>query len=365
MSDAVFIEFGINILTTAYITHPRFIEHTLPGHPEFAGRVQAIWRELDSAGLTQRMNALVPQSISTDLLLNVHSRHYLDTLQWITDSHKEMLLLEPSTYFGPESLEIARLAAAGTVQAVDEVLSGRAANALAVVRPPGHHAVQDQAMGFCIFGNVALATKYAQQAYQLERIMIVDFDVHHGNGTQDMLYDDPKALFISTHQYPFYPGTGALHDTGKGPGKGYTINIPLQAGHGDNNYAAIFQDIIWPAAERYKPQFIVVSAGFDAHWDDPLAHMRLSLTGYAHLSRELIHMADSYCDGKIAFVLEGGYNLQALAHGIRNVAHALLGDDDISDPLGPAPGQPEPPVAPLIAEVRRIHGLDHRPVNGR
>lgn len=344
-------------MTTAYVTHPRFVEHTLAGHPEFAGRVQAVWRELDSAGLASRMSALVPQFIHTDLLLNVHSRHYLDTLQWITEAHQEMLLLEPSTYFGPASLEIARLAAGGVVQAVDAVLSGRAKNALAVVRPPGHHAVPDQAMGFCIFGNVAIAARYAQQAYQLERILIVDFDVHHGNGTQDMLYDDPKALFISTHQYPFYPGTGALHETGTGAGKGYTINIPLQAGHGDHNYATIFQDIIWPAAERYKPQFMVVSAGFDAHWDDPLANMRLSLTGYAHLTRELIRIAETFCEGKIAFVLEGGYNLQALAHGIRNVAHALLGDDDVSDPLGPAPSHREPPIAPLIAEVKRIHGL--------
>lgn len=344
-------------MTTAYVTHPRFIEHTLPGHPEFAGRMEAIWRELDSAGLTQRMTATLPQPIDMDLLLNVHSRHYLDTLQWITESHRGMLMLEPSTYFGPDSLEIARLSADGAVKAADEVLSGRAKNALAVIRPPGHHAVQDQAMGFCIFGNVAIAAKHAQQAYRLERILIVDFDVHHGNGTQDMLYDDPKALFISTHQYPFYPGTGALHDIGAGSGKGYTINLPLQAGHGDDSYAAIFEDIIWPAAERYKPQFVMVSAGFDAHWDDPLAHMRLSLTGYTHLTRELIRMADIYADGKIAFILEGGYNLQVLAHGVRNVAHALLGDEEISDPLGPAPSRPEPPIAPLISEVKRIHGL--------
>jgi acetoin utilization deacetylase AcuC-like enzyme len=348
---------GQNTLTTAYITHPHFVQHTIDGHPEFAGRVQAIWRELDAAGLSTRMQSLVAQPITTDLLLNVHSRHYLDTLQWITESHRGMVMLEPSTYFGPDSLETARLAAGGVVQAVDEVLSGRADNTLAVVRPPGHHAVQDQAMGFCIFGNVALATKFAQQTHHLERILIVDFDVHHGNGTQDMLYDDPKTLFISTHQYPFYPGTGALHDTGTGSGKGCTINIPLQAGHGDRSYAAIFQDIIWPAAERYKPQFILVSAGFDAHWDDPLANMRLSLTGYAHLTHELMRMADTYCDGKIAFVLEGGYNLQALAHGVRNTAHALLGDNDISDPLGPAPGWPEPSINSLIAEVRRIHAL--------
>ena len=236
--------------------------------------------------------------------------------------------------------------------------SGRADNALAVVRPPGHHAIHDNAMGFCIFGNVALAARYACETHNLERIMIVDYDVHHGNGTQALLYDDPRTLFVSTHQYPFYPGTGGMRETGIQAGKGYTVNIPLSAGHGDENYAAIFRDIIWPLADRYQPQLLVVSAGFDAHWDDPLAHMNLSLMGYANLTRELIKMAAKHCDGKIVFVMEGGYNLQVLAHGVRNIAHALLSDDDISDPPGPSPHQREPAIAKLISEIKRIHQLE-------
>ncbi|MAS34605.1 MAG: histone deacetylase [Anaerolineaceae bacterium] len=344
-------------MTTAYITHPRYADHTYAGHPEHAGRIQAVWQELDSAGLTARMKAVTPQPADQDLILTVHTRHYLDKLQWVTQSHPETVLLNPDTYFGPHSLDIARLAVGGVVTAVNEVLSNRADNALAVVRPPGHHALADNAMGFCLFGNVAIAAKYAQQAHHLERVMIVDFDVHHGNGTQDMLYDDPKALFVSTHQSPFYPGTGSLQETGRGTGTGFTVNIPLRAGHGDTSYNSIYEDAIWPLARRYQPQLMLVSAGFDAHWDDPLAHMQLSLAGYANLTRQLMAMAQEVCDGKIVFVLEGGYNLDVLAHGVRNVAHALLGDSDVSDPIGPAPDPHEPAIDPLIATVRRIHGL--------
>ncbi len=345
------------IVTTVYSTHPLYVEHTLADHPEFAGRIKSVWQELDSAGLTARMQLLTPDPADDELILKLHTRHYLENLKWVVGAHQDMVLLNPDTYFGPMSLDIARLAVGGVVQAVDEVVVGRATNALAVVRPPGHHAVSDNAMGFCIFGNVALAAHHACTTNALERVMIVDYDVHHGNGTQALLYDDPNTLFVSLHQYPFYPGTGALQEIGSRAGMGYTVNIPLNAGHGDQNYTTIFREIIWPLADRYKPQLLVVSAGFDAHWDDPLAHMNLSLTGYAYLTRELIAMAEKHCDGKIVFVLEGGYNLQALAHGVRNVAHALLGDDDISDPLGPSPQQREPATAAVIAEVKRVHQL--------
>jgi acetoin utilization deacetylase AcuC-like enzyme len=334
------------------------MDHTLPGHPEHAGRIKAVWDELDSTGLSARMRTITSAAADDDLILKLHTAHYLDTLKWVTSAHQEVVLLNPDTYFGPASLETARLAVGGVVQAVDEVISGRAMNALAVVRPPGHHAVRDSAMGFCIFGNVALAARFACETHGLERIMIVDYDVHHGNGTQALLYDDPHTLFVSTHQSPFYPGSGDIRETGTRKGQGYTVNIPLSAGNGDTNYLAIFREIIWPLADRYKPQLLVVSAGFDAHWDDPLANMNLSLTGYAYLTRELIHMAEKHCNGKIVFVLEGGYNLQALAHGVCNIAHALLGDDVIHDPLGPSPLQREPATAALIAEIKRIHQLD-------
>jgi acetoin utilization deacetylase AcuC-like enzyme len=211
-------------------------------------------------------------------------------------------------------------------------------------------------MGFCLLGNIAIAARHAQTAHKIERVMIVDFDVHHGNGTQDMFYNDDSVLFISTHQYPYYPGTGNFNETGTGSGKGYTINIPLPARNGDQNYALVYEQIIWRAARRFQPQLILVSAGFDAHFTDPLAMMRLSLTGYAHLTRELIRMAEELSNGKIVFVMEGGYDLDTLAHGMCNITYALLGNDTIIDPLGVRHDH-EPDITPLVERLQQIHNL--------
>ena len=345
-------------MTTAYITHPRYTEHHLAGHPEHAGRIRAVWSELDKQGLSVRMKKVDAPAVPEEWILSVHTPKYLELLHWIEQNPpKGVHHLDPDTYAGTTSFEVAKLSAGGVVQAVDEVLSGKANNALAAMRPPGHHAMADHAMGFCLLGNLPIATRYAQKQFGVERVMIVDFDVHHGNGTEAMLYDDPTTLFISTHQYPFYPGTGAVTDTGTGKGTGYTINIPLAAGHGDASYKAIYEAIIWSAAERFKPELIIVSAGFDAHWLDPIAGMRLTLTGYAHLTRELIKMADRLCGGKIVFAMEGGYNLDALSHGMANIAYALLGEETISDPLGLPKDSREPDVKPLIAQIKQIHGL--------
>jgi acetoin utilization deacetylase AcuC-like enzyme len=186
--------------------------------------------------------------------------------------------------------------------------------------------------------------------------MIVDYDVHHGNGTQDIFYEDGSVLFVSTHQYPFYPGSGALRDTGRGAGAGTTANIPLPAGHGDSSYTAIYERFLMPLARRFRPQLILVSAGFDAHHVDPIAMMRLTHPGYALLTRQLKQLADELCGGKIVFVMEGGYDVQALAHGMRNVAHVLLNEDNISDPYGAAPGH-DPDAARLIDQLLEEHGF--------
>ena len=216
----------------------------------------------------------------------------------------------------------------------------------------------DHGMGFCLLGNVGIAVRYAQKQYGLERILIVDYDVHHGNGTEAMFYDDPSVLFISTHQYPLYPGTGALTDTGSGKGQGFTINIPLPGGSGDANYRQVFEQIVWQAAERFQPQLILVSAGFDAHWADPLAGMYLSLTGYAYLANEVLRMAERFCGGKIVFVMEGGYNLNALSGGMSDIARLLLGDAPI-DPLGPAPHHHrEPDISALLEALKKLHRLE-------
>jgi len=267
-----------------------------------------------------------------------------------------MVMFDSDTYALPQSYEIAKLAAGGVLTAVDAVMTGEADNGLAAVRPPGHHATPERAMGFCLLSNIAIAARHAQDQYDIKRVMIVDFDVHHGNGTQDVFYEDGSVLFISTHQYPFYPGTGDLRETGIGAGKGTTINIPLGHGHGDTSYRQIYESILWPAARRFQPELILVSAGFDAHFIDPLAMMQLTHDGYAHLTRELIRMAEEVCDGKIVFVMEGGYDLPALAHGMRNVAHALLGEEEISDPYGNI-AKKESDAQSIIEAVQELHGL--------
>lgn len=342
-------------MTTLYVTHPRYPEHDSPGHPEHAGRIRAIWQRLDETGLAARMQSGAATPIARDLLLSVHTPRYLDLLDKLSGLDRTVRL-DADTYANPSSYEIARLAAGGAVRAVDAVMSGAATNALAAVRPPGHHAMPDHGMGFCLLGNIALAARYAQQQYGLSRILIVDYDVHHGNGTEAMFYTDPSVLFISTHQQGIYPGTGALEDAGAGKGAGYTINIPLPGGHGDATYAAIFEQIVWPAALRYQPELILVSAGYDAHWDDPLAGVHLSLSGYAHLTRELVRMADQLCGGKIAFIVEGGYNLDVLSEGVANIARVLLGEETV-DPLGASPYSERAGVENVIARVKRVHGL--------
>ncbi|MFN8372225.1 MAG: histone deacetylase [Anaerolineae bacterium] len=347
-------------MTTAYVTHARYPEHDLPQHPEHAGRIRAVWQRMEQAGVLPHLLPITPNEVSVDLLRAVHAQKYLDALAEIhTMRLKQTAHLDPDTYFSPNSYEIARLSAGGVVNAIEAVLTGKADNALAAVRPPGHHAMPEYAMGFCIFGNIAVGARYAQQIHHVGRVMIVDYDVHHGNGTQAMFYDDPSVLFISTHQYPFYPGTGNLTETGEGAGKGYTINVPLHGGHSDYGYAQIFEKVVWKAAARFRPELILVSAGFDAHFADPLAQMRLSLKGYAHLTRELIAMAKQFCDGKIVFVMEGGYNLQVLANGVLNIAYALLGNADVSDPLGiDRDHERESDIMPLIASITKLHNLD-------
>ncbi len=342
-------------MTTVYLTHPHYTQHDVPGHPERPDRVRAIWAELAACGLLDKLHAVEPQPISDEQILYAHTQKYLDLLHYASE-HDYGIRFDSDTLALPETPQIARLSAGGVVGAVDEIMAGRAKNALAITRPPGHHAIPEGAMGFCFLGNVAIAARHAQKAYGLKRVLIVDYDVHHGNGTQDILYDDASVLFISTHQHPFYPGTGAITETGRDAGKGYTLNIPMPADCGDAEYMSVFEQIVWPAAMRFQPEFIIISAGFDGHWDDPLAMMNLSLTGYDHLTRELIRMADTLCGGKILFALEGGYNTQVLAHGVRNIAHALLGEDIISDPFG-AKSASDKDIHALIHRVKAVHNL--------
>ncbi len=341
-------------MTTAYITHPDYLNHDIPNHPERPARMKAIWKLLDDEGLSGRMKKYTPTPATDKHLLAVHTTDYLTE---IAQAQKEGygIRFTVDTVLLPETAITARLSAGGGVCAVDAVMKGEVDNALVITRPPGHHAVSDSAMGFCYYNNIAIAARYAQRQYGIERVMIVDYDVHHGNGTQDIFYDDNAVMFVSTHQSPLYPGTGGMNEIGAGKGKGYTVNIPISAGHGDESYAQIYERIVWKVAEKFMPQLILVSAGFDAHWDDPLANMHLSLSGYHHLDGELIRMAERFCGGKIIFMLEGGYNTDILARGVGNIAYALLGDETYHDPFGAMESRKD--ISNLVEKIRQLHHL--------
>jgi acetoin utilization deacetylase AcuC-like enzyme len=343
----------------ATVSSPLYLKHSFPDHPENADRLRAIEAALDSPalGLREYLLPLAPRAATFDEIAAAHDLGYITSLRDAMAQAPAYVDHAP-TYIVPESFEIARLAAGGAIRAVEAVVGGEAEAAFALVRPPGHHAVPDGPMGFCLFNNIAVAARYGQRLLGLQRILIVDFDVHHGNGTQDIFYADPSVLFISSHLYQpgFYPGTGAADETGAGAGQGFNINLPLPALAGDRAMRQIMDQIIRPAAARFQPNLVLVSAGFDAHWLDPLAMLQVTLSGYAQLAHALGEIAAEHCGGKIAYVLEGGYQPAALAGGVTTVLRTLLGERGIPDHLGPAP-RPEPDITDRLDSWRKLHRL--------
>jgi len=343
-------------LSTAYCYDPLFLEHDLPGHPEHRARLERVMRTLADAGLLARMAFVVPQPVGIELLGQVHRKPYIEDLKHFAATGGGHI--DADTYVRPRSYDAALLAAGGVVELVRAVLAGRARNGIALVRPPGHHATRERGMGFCLLNNVAVAAQAALTDGGLSRVLIVDWDVHHGNGTQDIFHGSPQVLFFSTHQYPYYPGSGNLREVGEGAGKGYTVNVPLPAGVGDQGFARIYREVLTPVAERFQPELILVSAGYDAHWDDPLAGLRLSLAGYWVLAQTVVALAERLCGGRLVVTLEGGYNLEVLSRGVADTCRALLSDAAPgADPLGASPW-PERPSEDVVRGARLIHDIN-------
>jgi acetoin utilization deacetylase AcuC-like enzyme len=336
------------------IASDRFAEHQPPpGHPESPERAAAMNRVVEE-WRQHGGEVAAPRSATREQLARVHSEDYL---RRIGDVAGRAVALDPDTYTSPETVDIARLAAGAAVDAVERVLAGRHRRALAVVRPPGHHAERDRAMGFCFYNNVAVAAAHAL-TIGARRVAIVDFDVHHGNGTQQMFERDPAVLYVSVHQYPYYPGTGAADEIGDGLGRGFTVNVPLAVGAVDEDYRLVFSEVILPAVRRFQPDLVLASAGFDAHERDPLAGMRLTTAAFSAMAMELRRIAEECCDGKLVAVTEGGYDLPALEDSLRALIGALATEDLESAPW-PAPSAITPSRGrTAVAEVRAALGPD-------
>ena len=310
----------------------RFAEHqTPPGHPERSERAEVMdvvvdrWR-------AKGTEVVAPREATREQLLRVHGADYV---RRISETLGKASALDPDTYTSAESYDIALLAAGALVDGVERVMAGSHRTAMAIVRPPGHHAERDRAMGFCLFNNVAVAAAHARHL-GARKVAIIDYDVHHGNGTQHIFEDDPQVLYVSTHQYPYYPGTGAVDEIGRDPARGFTVNLPLEAGAVDEDYRVVFDRVVLPVVTQFEPDLILISAGFDAHGNDPLGGMRLTTPAFGAMTAALRGVAEECCRGRLVAVTEGGYDLQALAASLDAAVGAL--DGPLSAPQWPSSG---------------------------
>lgn len=309
---------------TGLVYHPAYLDHDMgAGHPESPNRLKSIMEQLERSGTAGQVKRIEPRKAEDEWITQIHHPSYVAALKKHQPASGRVSL-DPDTSMSPGSLPAAYLAAGGALAAVDAIMRGEVEHAFCAVRPPGHHAEAARAMGFCLFNNVAIAARYVQKQYGVSRVLIVDWDVHHGNGTQHSFEEDPSILFFSTHQFPHYPGTGRATERGTGAGEGFTINVPMDAGDGDKEYHAIFLNVLLPAADAFRPEFVIVSAGFDAHRDDPLASMGLTETGYSDLTSLVAGIARRQAKGRLLSALEGGYNLSALGASVDAHLKALL-----------------------------------------
>ena len=350
-----------------FASPPAVLEHLPPpGHPERRERVESVLRVLRQSNVWERLTHADPPPATRSQLERVHSASMLDRIESLARQGGG-LADAGDTWVSPGSWDAACAASGAALSAVDAVLTGDQTRpydaAFACVRPPGHHATPTEPMGFCLTNHAAVAAAHAIAAHGLTRILLIDFDVHHGNGTQDAFYSSPNVLYVSTHQSPAYPGTGAVTETGAGAGGGYTVNIPLPADTDDAGFLAAFDCVVAPVADRFGPQLVIVSAGYDAHWRNSAyvagIRERVTLKGLNALSSCVQQITDAHCPGKLVGILEGGYDLDALAYGVLGTLRVLLGDaGSEDDPLGPPPaGVRSPDISALLESIRTRHGL--------
>ncbi len=331
------------------IRDPLFMEHiTSDYHPEHPRRLEAIYHTLDRGEAHDQYITITPREATAEDIHRVHTEAYHRLVESTCGCGRGQL--DPDTHISSETYRVAKRAAGGLMALVDAVFSGEIHNGIALVRPPGHHAEHDRGMGFCIYNNVAIAARYAQDAKRAGNVLIIDWDLHHGNGTQHTFARDDTVLYFSTHQFPFYPGTGRAEEVGLDKGAGYTINVPLPGGQEDQDYLEIFQSILDPVARRFQPDLILVSAGFDIYQNDPLGSMRVTENGFARMTRFLMTLADRHCQGRLLMTLEGGYDVDGQARSVEAVLRTLSGE---ATPEGKLPA-PSPVTEKVLGQVRTI-----------
>ncbi len=342
-------------MSVGFVYDPVFLEHETGSHPENPDRLRATMALLEEAGLIERLRRIEARDATPDELALVHDPRYVAELERVAREGGGWA--DPDTLIMSRSFDVAVRVVGGTLAAVDAVVAGDVASAFCLVRPPGHHSSARRAMGFCLLNHVAVAAAYARARHGIDRVAIVDIDVHHGNGTQDAFYGEPGVLYVSTHEYPFYPGTGAASETGAAAGRGYTINIPMPHRSGNAEHRRAFEEVVVPALRRYRPQLVLVSAGFDAHFADDIAGQQLSVDGYGALVSMIKAAADELCGGRIVVALEGGYHLVALPWCVRRTVELLLGDAPTPDPLGAPDGPASRGFEEMLATVKEMHRL--------
>ncbi len=344
-------------MPTGYVNDEIYLEHDTRDHVEGKDRLTAIDAVLTSTRVKEQLVPVAARAATIGEIAAVHTREYIAGLKREIDGGGGWL--DPDTYVSAGSWDAALYAAGGLMNAVDAVMGKKVDNAFALVRPPGHHARPDRQMGFCLFNNVAVAARFALGNYDIKRVMIIDYDVHHGNGTQEAFYSDSQVLYFSTHEFPWYPFTGSADETGARAGEGYNVNVPMEADSGDREYLRVFNEVLRPVALRYQPDLILVSAGYDAHWQDTISNINLTTTGFARMAKVIREISDETCPNRLVYTLEGGYNRRALGFSVAGTFEVLLRNDEVVDPFGQPPMSYTPgDFDDYIKMIRKIHKLE-------